>query len=101
MKRFVLLAQPKDSDPKHLQRIKKTLLEKKDNYFVCMEIEGIPMDNNKAERSLRPLVIKRKISFGSKSGRGADNLAILFSVMMSLWWKHPTNFFSAYADLLA
>jgi hypothetical protein len=101
MKRFVRLAQPKDSDPKHLQRIKKTLLEKKDNYFVCMEIEGIPMDNNKAERSLRPLVIKRKISFGSKSGRGADNLAILFSVMMSLWWKRPTNFFSAYADLLA
>ena len=101
MKRFILIAQPKDSDPKHLQRIKKTLLEKQHNYFVCMEIEGISMNNNKAERSLRPLVIKRKISFGSKTGKGADNLAILFSVVMSLWWKRPTSFFSAYADLLA
>jgi hypothetical protein len=66
-----------------------------------MEIEGIPMDNNKAERGLRPLVIKRKISFGSKTGKGAENLGILFSVLMSLWWKQPPNFFSAYADLLA
>jgi transposase len=101
MKRFVTIAQPKASDPKHLHRIKKTLLEKINNYFVCMEIEGIPMDNNKAERGLRPLVIKRKISFGSKTGKGAENLGILFSVLMSLWWKHPPNFFSAYADLLA
>jgi len=66
-----------------------------------MEIEGIPMENNKAERSLRPLVIKRKTSFGSKTGKGAENLAILFSFIMSLWWKRPDNFFSAYADLLA
>jgi len=101
MRRFIRLAQPKDSDPKHLQKIKKTLLEKINNYFVCVAIEGIPMDNNKAERGLRPLVIKRKISFGSKTGKGAENLGILFSVVMSLWWKRPANFFSAYADLLA
>jgi len=101
MKRFASLAQPKKDDPKHLQRIKKTLLEKIQNYFVCMEIEGIPMDNNKAERGLRPLVIKRKISFGSKTAKGAENLGILFSVLMSLWWKRPANFFSDYADLLA
>lgn len=101
MKRFVKIAQVKKDDPDKLQTIKKTLLEKQGNYFVWLEKEGIPLDNNKAERALRSLVIKRKISFGSKTGKGAENLAILFSVVMSLWWKRPANFFSAYADLLA
>lgn len=101
MERFVDLVQPKKFDPQKLQTIKTTLLEKRENYFVWLEKEGIPLDNNKAERALRPLVIKRKISFGSKTGRGAENLGILFSVVMSLWWKRPANFFSAYADLLA
>lgn len=101
MRRFVSLAQPKKFDPKKLQTIKKTLISKRENYFVWLEKEGIPLDNNKAERVLRTLVIKRKISFGSKTAKGAENLGILFSVVMSLWWKRPSNFFSAYADLLA
>lgn len=101
MRRFVSLAQPKKFDPKKLQTIKTTLISKRENYFVWLEKEGIPLDNNKAERALRSLVIKRKISFGSKTAKGAENLGILFSVVMSLWWKRPANFFSAYADLLA
>ena len=101
MKRFVDLVQPKKFDPEKLKTIKKTLLEKKENYFVWLKKEGIPLDNNKAERALRSLVIRRKISFGSKTARGAENLGILFSVVMSLWWKRPANFFSAYANLLA
>lgn len=101
MKRFVDLMQPEQANPKKLQTIKKTLLEKRENYFVWLKQEGIPLDNNKAERALRPLVIKRKISFGSKTAKGADNLGVLFSVVMSLWWKRPPNFFRAYADLLA
>lgn len=100
MKRFVDLAHPKNEDPQKLKTIKETLTEKKENYFVWLEKEGIPLDNNKAERALRPLVIKRKISFGSKTAKGAENLGVLFSVVMSLWWKHPTNFFTAYANLL-
>jgi len=100
MKRFNTIAQAKDGDPQALAGIKKTLLKKKQKYFVCLEVEGISMDNNKAERGLRPLVIKRKISFGSKTDKGAKNLGILFSVVMSLWWKRPPNFFSAYANLL-
>ena len=34
------------------------------------------MTNNKAERALRPLVIKRKLSYGSKTQKGADVISI-------------------------
>lgn len=37
--------------------------------------------NNRAERALRPAVIFRKISFGNRSEQGAENFAILSSVL--------------------
>ena len=44
----------------------------------------IPADNNLAERDLRPLVIARKISFGSQSPKGARTRETLMSVMQTL-----------------
>jgi transposase len=44
----------------------------------------VPADNNYSERSLRPLVIARKLSFGSQSPRGARTREILMSVLHSL-----------------
>ena len=37
--------------------------------FVFVAAPGVPSDNNAAERSLRPLVVSRKISGGTRSGR--------------------------------
>ena len=54
------------------------------------------MTNNQAERSLRHLVLKRKISFGSLTKRTAENLAVLLSVLMSLRQRYPSNFFGEY-----
>lgn len=90
-----------DRDPPKLQRIKQSLRQNQESYFTCLLHEGIPADNNKAERHLRHLVLKRKISFGSKTQKGADVMSILCSVLLSLWWSRPKNFFAEYAKLLA
>jgi len=80
-------------DPLKLQKIKEALRRNREKYFTCLWHDGIPTDNNKAERALRHLVLKRRMSFGSKSSIGADVTAVLYSVFLSLWWKKPDDFF--------
>ena len=70
-------------DPAKLSRIKKQVSERAENYLTCLLHPGVASDNNAAERSLRHLVIKRKISFGSFSEKTADTLAVLLSVLLS------------------
>jgi transposase len=86
-------------DPIPLLRIKRSLQKNKDKYFTFFKYLGIPIDNNKAERALRHLVIKRKISFGSKTQRGAETTGILASVIMSLKWNSPDDWFQKYLKL--
>lgn len=88
-------------DPTPLSKIKEALQRNKDAYFTFLEHPNIPIDNNKAERALRHLVIKRKISFGSKTQRGADTTAILASVILSLKWNNPDHWFEKYLTLKA
>jgi len=76
------------------------MLKKIDKYFVCIIKPNIPTTNNKAERSLRHLVIKRKKSFGSKTPKGAEIISVLYSVVMSLWWRSKKDFFRAYSEAL-
>jgi transposase len=45
---------------------------------------AIPAENNFAEREQRPLVIARKVSFGSQSPRGARTREILMTVLHTL-----------------
>lgn len=96
MKIFEETIRPRKNDPTKLKTIKETLLEDKEKYFVCVTNQDIPPDNNKAERSLRHLVIKRKKSFGSKTQKGADIMSVLYSVVMSLWHRGKENFFKNY-----
>ena len=44
----------------------------------------MPADNNRAERELRPLVIARKVSFGSQSEAGARTREPLMRVLHTL-----------------
>ena len=97
--RFDKVAAADPRDPKKLATLKESLRKNKDAYVYCLFHEGIPCDNNKAERSLRHLVLKRKVSFGSKTQRGADALSILASVLLSLYWRERENFFPAYLKL--
>lgn len=75
------LAQPhlgKSKDPcrKLAERIKKYLYE----FFVFVEHPQAPPENNLAERALRPTVVARKISGGTRSARGSEAMAILRSL---------------------
>lgn len=89
-----------NSDPKKLATLKTTFLENTERYLLCVKEPNIPMTNNKAERSIRPLVIKRKLSFGSKTQKGADVMSILLSVCLTTWWSKPRNFYVAYAAII-
>ena len=86
-------------DPAPLSKLKESLRRNKKEYFTFLNHPGIPIDNNKAERALRHLVIKRKISFGSKTQRGAETTSILASVILSLRWNDPQNWFKQYLAL--
>jgi transposase len=86
------LCQSHRLDPKKLADLKAGILEYQDCLFLCLTIDGIPTDNNKAERALRKLVIKRKKSFGVKTPKGARTLEVLLSVCWSWYNRDPDNF---------
>ena len=57
--------------------------------FVFVAEPDVPADNNAAERSLRPLVVSRKISGGTRSEPGTDSkmtLASLFGTWAARDW---------------
>lgn len=98
---FDEISQIHSLDPTHLSKIKISLRKNKEKYFTFLSHPGIPLDNNKAERALRHLVIKRKTSFGSKTERGAETTGILASVILSLKWNDPEKWFKSYLALRA
>jgi hypothetical protein len=98
---FTQISESHSLDPTPLSRIKKSLRKNTKQYFTFLKYPTIPIDNNKAERALRHLVIKRKISFGSKTQKGAETTSILASVILSLKWNHPHNWFKSYIGLQA
>lgn len=100
LKRLHAIAVVTPEDPDKLKRIKLTLDEKTELYFTCLLEPGIPADNNKEERKIRHIVLKRKSSQGSKSDKGADTMGVLCTTLLSAWWKKPENFFVAYNQLL-
>jgi hypothetical protein len=59
----------------------KRLLRHQDELFPFVLIPGLPADNNLAERSIRPLVIMRKISGGSRSAEGTKTRLTLASLL--------------------
>tara|TARA_B110001454_G_C12687783_1_gene420958 strand:+ start:174 stop:1562 length:1389 start_codon:yes stop_codon:yes gene_type:complete len=96
---FDTITESNTQDPAHLSKIKTSLKKNKEKYFTFLKYPGIPIDNNKAERALRHLVIKRKTSFGSKTQRGAETTSILASVILSLKWNDPEHWFKTYLAL--
>jgi len=72
-----------------IQKIQDIFREKADRLYHWAEDRNIPADNNLAERQLRPLVIARKISFGSQSDAGARTREILMTVLHTLKKRTP------------
>jgi transposase len=77
------------------KRVEKFLPE----LFVFVAIPGVPAHNNLAERSVRPLVVARKISGGSRSPKGSDTRMGLAS-LFGTWMAQHLNPFSQCLALL-
>ncbi len=77
------------------KRVERFLPER----FVCVAIAGVPAHNTLAERSVRPLVIARKISGGSRSPKGSDTRMGLAS-LFGTWMAQGLNPFSQCLALL-
>jgi len=75
-----------NADARHpgVQNIQSIFRENSGRLYHWVEGPEIPADNNFAERSLRPTVIARKLSFGSQSDRGMHTREILMSVIGTL-----------------
>ena len=72
----------------------KRLLRHEDELFQFVLIEGLSADNNLAERSIRPLVVCRKISGGSRSDEGTKTRMGLAS-LFETWQARKLNPFDA------
>jgi len=67
-----------------IQRIQDIFRENAHGMYRWAEDRNVPAENNLSERTLRPLVIARKVSFGSQSDAGARNREILISIVLTL-----------------
>lgn len=67
--------------------------------FVFVEDPKVPSDNNAAERSLRPTVIARKISGGTRSSKGTETRMSLRS-LLATWSRQRKDVFEEMAKLL-
>ena len=72
------------------QALAKRLLRHDDELFQFVLIPGLSADNNLAERAIRPLVVIRKISGGSRSARGTQTRMALASLFLT-WQARGQN----------
>jgi len=90
---------PSLDDPDKLVRLKAQLTRVgQDRLLICLP-KDTPCDNNRAERDLRGLVLKRKRSFGSKTPQGAKTLGVIMSLCLTTWRTSPENYFKELAAL--
>jgi hypothetical protein len=68
----------------------RRLLRHQDELFLFVLLPGVPADNNLAERSLRPVVIMRKISGGTRSAQGTRTRLTLAS-LFATWHARGLN----------
>ena len=77
---LALLDRLKGETDKHCKKMFKRLRREKDHLFTFLEVDGVEWHNNSAERGIRPCVILRNNSYGSRSEEGAAAIAVLMSV---------------------
>jgi transposase len=82
-----------------IQKIQNIFHENAARLYHWTRHPSIPAENNRAERQLRPLVIARKISFGSQSQQGLKTREVLMSVLHTLG-QRAENVFDAFTRAL-
>lgn len=69
---------------KDARRIQTRIKNQGNNLLTAIIHENVPLTNNAAERSIRPTVVVRKISGGSRSDIGAETFAINMSIIQTI-----------------
>jgi transposase len=82
------------------QALAKRLLRHEDELFQFVLVEGLSADNNLAERAIRPLVVIRKVSGGSRSAAGTKTRLALASLFHT-WQARGENPFEQCLALLS
>lgn len=81
----------------------RVLAKRIDNFlgelFTFVDVEGVPSDNNAAERAVRPAVVLRKVTGGSRSPKGSDTKMVLMS-LFGTWNIKGINPISACTQML-
>ncbi len=74
---------------------KRLLGPEQKHFFTCFRRPNVPPTNNQAERSLRPVVIMRKVVQGTRSDKGLENHSVLRSLFETArrQGKQPHQFF--------
>ena len=97
------LATPYLELPKEGRPPQTVLAERCEKYaaelFVFVEFLDVPSGNNAAERSVRPCVIARKISGGTRSAKGSTTRAALMS-LFGTWQLQKRNPWLECKDML-
>ncbi len=88
---------PVKADP--CQAMAKRLLRHIDELFQFVLHPQVPADNNLAERALRPLVVQRKVSGGTRSRAGSDTRLGLASLFHT-WQARRQNPYHQFLSLL-
>ncbi len=101
VERVQKLALPYARDKQHpCWALSKRLLRHQDELFQFVRVAGLPADNNLAERSLRPVVVIRKISGGTRSPAGSKTRMALAS-LFATWRARGLNPFLACFNMLS
>ncbi len=80
--------------------LSKRLMLHQDSLFQFVLQSGLSADNNLAERSIRPVVVMRKVSGGTQSERGSRTRMMLAS-LFGTWHAKGLNPFSECLTLLS
>jgi transposase len=71
-------------DHEGAETLRLRVMEKdRDKLFTFLRVKGVEPTNNHAERSLRFLVIMRKICFGTRSPAGSESHGVLASLLQT------------------
>lgn len=64
-------------------KLRKKLKNRQHELTLCLDLPDIPAHNNFVERQIRPNVILRKITFGTRSASGMENHQTIMSLLQT------------------
>lgn len=76
-----LLAEEIDAKYKHLVSFQKRIVRYKDHVFTFLYDPAVPSHNNDSEKAIRNVKVKQKVSGQFKTLTGAENFAILRTII--------------------